>query len=1034
MSGLDDTWRGRPVRLVDRPGKRGIATGRVMRGSGGLLVEIDFGPGEVVFKPVDLIEPVELTSPTPRDYIAQGRFGQPRDLRDLLTLEKLRGRRTDVLYSMESSNTEFYPHQFKAVLRFVESVSGRLLIADEVGLGKTIEAIYIWKELQAREGAQRLLVVCPAMLRDKWRRDLRHRFGIDADVLSAEQLAERLEEVVERRRSPAWTVVASLEGLRPDREWDDDQNASARARVARLIDRAAASGELPLDLVVIDEAHSLRNPETLSHRLGRMLRDASRHFLLLTATPIHLGSANLFHLLRLIDPEVFEREQVFDEMLRANAPVIDALRSVWSYPPDLARACEALRRALGSPYFGESPVLQQVAQRLEACQRLGPQERVELAAQLETASLLSPYLVRSRKREVTPGRIIRDPHVISVRFSSLERAVYQTLTAALRQRLKGLTGAALFTEIARQRRMASSLPAALRVWSASGEVDELLWEDFGVEVPADAVGEDVVPPLPEGVDVTSLEAADSKYRVLVDFLRQVLARNPGEKVVVFSFFRGTVQYLCERLTRDGIRADLLWGGMGAEAEEVLARFRKPEGPNVLVSTEVGTEGIDLEFCRVLVNYDLPWNPMKVEQRIGRLDRLGQTADRILIASLVVEDTIDDRILYRLYQRIRVFEESLGELEEILGRETQALLLDLFTRGLTETELERRADQIATAVENTRRSQEALETQAIHLVAWADYLLDKVEQARNQGRWLQPEEVQRFVEDVLTGRYPGSNVQPVGAGSPALWLIRLAEPARQGLFRFMATYRGGRTTQLHHTGEIRCTFDPRRTGQLDPRIEIIDYSHPVVRWLVEIVQRDPQPFFPASAARVGASEAGVAAGWYVYVIAQLELNGLRRENSLIYRVAEVAGGELLSAADSERLVRSAVEHGRDAANVGARLDLARALDVVDRCIQACQEDYERARAWFIADNASRCSAQEASVARWHERRLTELRARLERLRATNPRMVPATEGLIRSEEAQRARQLAEVRERRRVDESFRVIALGVVEVVPDGALA
>lgn len=1034
MTELDDEWYRRPVRLIDKPGKRGIATGRVMRGSGGFLVEIDFGPGEVVFKPADLIEPVEPTPPCPREYVAKGKFGHPRDLRDLLTLEKLRGHRTDIFYSMESSNTEFYPHQFKPVLRFVESVAGRLLIADEVGLGKTIEAIYIWKELQAREGAQRLLVVCPAMLRDKWRRDLRQRFGIDADVLSAEQFVERLEEVVEGRRSPAWVVVASLEGLRPDRDWDDGENTSARAMVARLLDRAAASGEPPLDLVVIDEAHSLRNPETLSHRLGRMLRDASRHFLLLTATPIHLGSANLFHLLRLIDPEVFEREQVFDEMLHANAPVIEALRAVWSYPADSVRALEAVRQALSSPFFARSPALQQVAERLETQQQVGPQERVELAAQLESASLLSPYLVRSRKREVTPGRIIRDPHVKSVRFTDLERTVYEMLTVTLRRRLKGLTGATIFTEIARQRRMASSLPAALRMWSASGQLDELLWEDFGFEVPEDAVGEEVMPPLPPGLDLASLEAADSKYRVLRDFLREVLIQKPAEKVVIFSFFRGTVQYLCERLARDGIRADLLWGGMGAEAEEVLARFREPEGPNVLVSTEVGTEGIDLEFCRVLINYDLPWNPMKVEQRIGRLDRLGQTADRILIASLVVEDTIDDRILYRLYQRIRVFEESLGELEEILGRETQALLVDLYTRELTEAELERRADQIAMAIEHERQSQETLENHAIHLVAWADYLLEKVTEARDQGRWLQPEEVRWFVEDILMRRYPGSTLQQVEPGSSAIWLLRLAEPARQDLLRFMGTYRGGRTTQLHQTGEIRCTFDPRRAGQLHRRIEVMDYSHPVVRWLVEIVQQDPHPFFPTSAGRVPHSEAGVATGWYAYAIAQLEFRGLRRENRLLHRAAAISADVLLSPADSERLISSLIKHGREAANVDAYLHLPGALDAVDRCIQACHQDYERARTWFISDNGSRCSAQEASVTRWHERRLTELRERVERLRSSNPRMVPATEGLIRSEEAQRARQLAEVRRRRHVDESLRFIAVGVVEVVADESLA
>ncbi len=286
----DETWRGRPVRLVDKPGKSGVATGRVMESAHGVLIEIDFGPGEVVFKPADLIEPVEPRQPDIHEHLSRGRFGEPQDLRDLLTLEKLRGRLTNVFYSMESSNTDFYPHQFKSVLRFVESAVGRLLIADEVGLGKTIEAIYIWKELQAREGAQRLLVVCPAMLREKWRRHLRHRFGIDAQIVTAPDLRERIEDVIERRHAAAWAAIASLEGLRPDRDWEDDRNTSERARLARLLDSAPARGELPLDLVVIDEAHALRNPETLSHRLGRLLRDASRHLVLLTATPIHLGS------------------------------------------------------------------------------------------------------------------------------------------------------------------------------------------------------------------------------------------------------------------------------------------------------------------------------------------------------------------------------------------------------------------------------------------------------------------------------------------------------------------------------------------------------------------------------------------------------------------------------------------------------------------------------------------------------------------------------------------------------------------------
>jgi SNF2 family DNA or RNA helicase len=106
--------------------------------------------------------------------------------------------------------------------------------------------------------------------------------------------------------------------------------------------------------------------------------------------------------------------------------------------------------------------------------------------------------------------------------------------------------------------------------------------------------------------------------------------------------------------------------MGDEKWDILAEFRSPEGPSVLLSSEVGSEGIDLQFARFLVNYDLPWNPMKVEQRIGRIDRLGQAADAIFIVNLVLEETVEDRILERLYQRIGIFRESLGDLEDILG--------------------------------------------------------------------------------------------------------------------------------------------------------------------------------------------------------------------------------------------------------------------------------------------------------------------------------------------------------------------------------
>ena len=171
-----------------------------------------------------------------------------------------------------------YPHQFKAVLKFIESPVGRLLIADEVGLGKTIESIYIWKELQARQDARRLLVVCPAMLREKWRDDLAQRFGIVARVVSGKQLLERMTEAVHRGLNDTFVYITSLEGLRPPANFANHDQNSVRARFARLLDQNTATASSAMfDLVIIDEAHHLRNPATANNRLGRLLRDSSLH-------------------------------------------------------------------------------------------------------------------------------------------------------------------------------------------------------------------------------------------------------------------------------------------------------------------------------------------------------------------------------------------------------------------------------------------------------------------------------------------------------------------------------------------------------------------------------------------------------------------------------------------------------------------------------------------------------------------------------------------------------------------------------------
>ena len=138
------------------------------------------------------------------------------------------------------------------------------------------------------------------------------------------------------------------------------------------------------------------------------------------------------------------------------------------------------------------------------------------------------------------------------------------------------------------------------------------------------------------VNLADLEHQDGKYRELRKFLQQELNKNPTEKFVIFAYFRGTLQYLQRRLEADGISTSLIMGDMGDAKWDIVKDFKLDNGPSVLLSSEVGSEGIDLQHCRFLVNYDLPWNPMKVEQRIGRLDRLGQKAERISIINFSLE--------------------------------------------------------------------------------------------------------------------------------------------------------------------------------------------------------------------------------------------------------------------------------------------------------------------------------------------------------------------------------------------------------------
>jgi len=286
------------------------------------------------------------------EAFAAGRFSAPGAVARTLVSEKIRGQLTDVMYSMGAGHATFYPHQFKPVLAFLASAGGRILIADEVGLGKTIEALYIWRELQARVGARRLLVVCPAALRTKWQGELRERFALEGTIVGARDLLGLAREAASDP-TRSFCAIAGIESIRSRRaEAEREARRSARAELgAFLLGHEAGAEFAPFDLVVVDVAHYMRNPDTANHQVGQMLAAAAGHLVLLTATPIQIGSENLFNLLRLIDPDRFVSFDSFESLRLANYAVTRALNAVRRTPCDEAAFRRALADMAASRFF-----------------------------------------------------------------------------------------------------------------------------------------------------------------------------------------------------------------------------------------------------------------------------------------------------------------------------------------------------------------------------------------------------------------------------------------------------------------------------------------------------------------------------------------------------------------------------------------------------------------------------------------------------------------------------------------------------------
>ncbi len=730
---------------------------------------ITYAPDEPPEKdPYETLQPVPVLR-LPNDQVERIVFQFVRDAPLLPGGERI---------GMQTSAITPWPHQARIVREILQRFPDRFLLADEVGLGKTIEAGLVLRSLILSQRVRRCLILTPKSVLRQWQEELYEKFALNIPCYDGNRFRDYFGEIPTPTGNP-WNAYPVLLA--------SSQLAKRRERVMELL---AAE---PWDLVIIDEAHHARRKEfrTEQYRPNRLLSllegngqtpglaERTRGLLLLTATPLQVHPVEVYDLLRqlrLPGPwAVSDRRflRFFEELRTARA----GLPADWELILRLARAgldSTPLEQLVGLGTRDRiGPVEWDLIQGLldgsrppEMADALSPQARAALIEACRRASPLGQRMFRTTREQLrryhrqgllTEPVPVRDPQPCWVTMSPQEWSLYQRVedyVADFYQRYEGERKGLGFIMTVYRRRLTSSFAALAKSLErrraylldlrgpAFGLTDEDteeadLSEDFAEDLEAEVRDGRLSPALRrlleaelgalEGLldDIRRL-ADDTKFQFLVDNLRALLAQR--ESVAVFTHYTDTMDALRERLVGVYGRRLVCYSGRGGERwdgsrwvlvtkEEVKTAFRDGQ-IQVLLCTEAASEGINLQTCGVLINYDMPWNPMRVEQRIGRFDRIGQRYPDVWVRHYFLvgpagEPTVEARVYRALESRIDWFRAIVGELQPILARIPSVIEQAVTTRR---ADRERVLDQL---IADLQREIEVQQAQALPLDELAD---------------------------------------------------------------------------------------------------------------------------------------------------------------------------------------------------------------------------------------------------------------------------------------------------------------------------
>jgi len=886
-----------------------------------------------------------------------------------LTRAKLHEHLTDTVYSFRATRTIFRAYQFRPVIRLLQTGQLRLLIADEVGLGKTIEAGLVWTELDARNQANRVLVVCPSMLVMKWRAEMRERFGYELIDLDRPHLDDLVERIAEDRMPRRFAGICSLERLRVWPGLDD---------LAMLTPH--------FDLVVVDEAHAFRNSETRSHALGALLSDWADALVFLSATPLNLGNDDLYSLLELLAPGEFDDRFVLEQRLEPNAILHRLSASLFDGAKtnaDRLQMLNGIEPLRFGPAVTARPEFDELT-RLLGQPALSPADIALAKRYISQLHALSAVVTRTRKVEVQEKKPVREAVSIAVEWTDTEAAFYREFEAWQVERALDLELPVGFVTQMPLRLASTCLPAARdRVLDWRGRRPS---EDM--EGDSDADWDDSPPP-PDLVELARrLGEVDTKFDAFIEHLLPIV--QGGRRVLVFTFSRSALAYLQRRLS-GLVRLGVMHGGVDREVRhELMQRFRDHE-LDVLLASRVASEGLDFEFCSAVVNYDLPWNPMEVEQRIGRIDRFGQEEEKILILNFHTPGTIESTIVERVHQRIGVFKDSIGELEPILQSRLSDIRKTMFDFTLDEEERQRRLDEMLAAIEEQRLAVSDVETASSFLSSTDDAEIDGFEQdLLSQGRYIGQPELVHLLAD-WAAYAPGSRCVLDRSGTHVVFQGTAAlEPHLRGV------QAAGERSRTEIDEFARALVDEREIvlclDQEHARTSghpLLSSTHPLVRAALRVPGSSQARF-----ARVRVVHESVAPAVYLTVIAIARWRGLRPTTEFWTVSVDLASGALSGEDSGAAVLAALAEAHLDRSDGLAGADAESALAVAERALRRRQELETVKR---LGMNDALVEARRISLQETHARKVGQIDRRIATLRERG------NSGVVHLHEAQRRNQ-------------------------------